>query len=104
MIASYLPGGRLPPQDAWFPPYPFDVYYSFQHYAAALLGRLFGLGPGMTYNLAFCVAVALTLTAAAGAAYAVCRSGRRTALVVAAFALGGTGATIPAHFMTRTPQ
>src|SRR5512133_1602275 len=41
MISSYMPGTRLPPVDAWFPPYPFDVYYSFQHYAAALLGRVF---------------------------------------------------------------
>jgi hypothetical protein len=104
MIASYLPGGRLPPQDAWFPPYPFDVYYSFQHYAAALLGRLFGLGPGLTYNLAFCVAIALTLTAAAAAAWTVCRAWRPTALVTAAFALGGTGATIPTHFMATPPQ
>jgi uncharacterized membrane protein len=99
MIASYLPGTRLPPVDAWFPPYPFDVYYSFQHYAAALLGRVFALSPGLTYNLAFCVAIALTLTAAAAAAHAICRSARRTALVTAAFALGGTGATLPVHFM-----
>lgn len=28
MIVSYMPGTRLPPEDAWFPPYPFDVYYS----------------------------------------------------------------------------
>jgi uncharacterized membrane protein len=104
MISSYLPGSRLPPQDAWFPPYPFDVYYSFQHYAAALLGRLFALGPGLTYNLAFCVAVALTLTAAAACAWTICRSARATALVTAAFALGGTGATIPVHFMTANPQ
>ena len=38
MIASYWPGTRLPPQDAWYPPYPFDIYYSFQQYAASLLG------------------------------------------------------------------
>lgn len=104
MIASYLPGGRLPPTDAWFPPYPFDIYYSFQAYAASLLGRLFALGPGLTYNLAFCVLIALTITAAAAATHTICRSARATALVVAAFALGGTGATIPVHFMTTAPQ
>ena len=43
MIASYWPGTRLPPQDAWYPPYPFDIYYSFQQYAASLLGRAFAL-------------------------------------------------------------
>ena len=56
MIMSYMPGDRLPPTDAWYPPYPFDIYYSFQHYGAALLGRIFGLDPGTTYNLAFAVA------------------------------------------------
>ncbi|HEV7991423.1 MAG TPA: DUF2298 domain-containing protein [Gemmatimonadaceae bacterium] len=104
MISSYLPGSRLPPQDAWFPPYPFDVYYSFQHYAAALLGRIFGLGPGLTYNLAFCIAVSLTITAAAAATYVVCRSVPRTILVTVAFAAGGTGATIAAWLMTPHPQ
>src|SRR5262249_14697072 len=74
MISSYLPGRRLPPQDVLLPPYPFDVYYSFQHYAAALLGRLFGLSPGLTYQLSFCVIVALTILSAAGCAYAISRS------------------------------
>lgn len=100
MIVSYMSGTRLPPVDAWFPPFPFDVYYSFQHYAAALLGRWFDLSPGLTYNVAFCLVIALTITAAAAAAHAVCRSFWRTALVTLAFAVGGTGATIPAYFMT----
>jgi len=104
MIASYLPGHRLPPQDAWFPPFPFDVYYSFQHYAAALLGRIFDLGPGLTYNVAFCVLVSLTITAAAVFAYTTCRSALGTLLVVLAFAAGGTGATLPVHFMQKAPQ
>jgi hypothetical protein len=104
MISSYLPGDRLPPQDAWFPPFPFDVYYSFQHYAAALLGRVFGLGPGLTYNISFCLVMALTITSAAVFAYAVCRRAGRTLLVVVAFAAGGTGATLPVHFMMDQPQ
>ena len=104
IIATYLPGGRLPATDAWFPPYPFDIYYSFQHYAAALLGRLFALSPGLTYNLAFCFLIALALTAAAAGVYRICRSVPGTALVMAAFALGGTGATIPVHFMVPKPE
>ena len=103
MIVSYMPGGRLPPTDAWFPPYPFDIYYSFQQYGAALLGRLFALPAGTAYNLAFALVIALTITAAGAAAYAICRSVRGTCLVVAAFAIGGTGATIPAQFMFQTP-
>lgn len=104
MITSYLPGERLPPLDVWFPPFRFDVYYSFQHYAAALLGRVFDLGPGLTYNIAFCLLIALTITAAAGAVYGICRRIGATALVVFAFAAGGTGATIPVHLMMSEPQ
>ena len=104
MIVSYLPGHRLPAQDAWYPPYPFDIYYSFQHYGAALLGRIFALGPGTAYNLAFSVVIALTITAAGAAAYTMCRSIRGAVLVLAAFVIGGTGATIPAHFMFKAPQ
>ncbi|MDF1503380.1 DUF2298 domain-containing protein [Roseisolibacter sp. H3M3-2] len=104
MIASYLPGTRLPPVDAWFPPFPFDVYYSFQAYAAALLGRVFGMGPGLTYNVAFCVAVALTVTSAAGAARLMARSTRAAVLLTAAFTLGGTGASLPAHAMFARPE
>jgi uncharacterized membrane protein len=101
MIASYWPGTKLPPQDAWYPPYPFDIYYSFQQYAASLLGRVFALPIGTAYNLGFTIVVALTLTAAGAAAYTMCRSVRGTVLVLAAFAIGGTGATIPSHFMFR---
>lgn len=104
MIASYLPGDRLPPVDAWYPPYPFDVYYSFQHYAAALVGRVFDLGPGLTYNVAFCIVIALALTAAAVFAHAVCRTLKGTALVVLALAVGGTGATLPLHLVMTAPQ
>jgi hypothetical protein len=104
MISSYLPGTRLPPVDVWLPPFPFDVYYSFQHYAAALLGRVFDLEPGLTYNIAFCLIVALTMLCAAGCAWEICRSGWKTGLVVVAFAAGGTGATIPVHFMMDAPQ
>jgi uncharacterized membrane protein len=103
MISSYLPGHRLPPPDAWLPPFPFDVYYSFQHYAAALLGRIFNLSPGLTYNLAFCLLVSLTIVAAAVVAHTICKTVRGAALVVLAFAAGGTGATIPAHLMLEGP-
>jgi len=104
MIASYMPGGRLPPQDAWYPPYPFDIYYSFQQYGAALLGRIFALPPGTTYNLAFCIVIALTIAAAGAAAFAICRSVRGTALVLTAFVIGGTGASIPSQFMFKKPE
>ncbi len=100
MIRSYLSGTRLPPVDAWFPPYPFDVYYSLQHYAAALLGRMQGLDGGTAYNLAFCVVVALTITAAGGAAGLFCKNKWHAALLTVVVAIGGTGASQVVHLMS----
>ena len=52
-IANYAQGGTLPPPNLWMAPYVFDCYYAFQHYAAALMARIFDIGPGYAYNLAF---------------------------------------------------
>jgi uncharacterized membrane protein len=90
-ITNYLAGSRLPPVDRWLPPYHFDVYYGFQYYAAALLGRIFGLDAGFTYQLAFCVIVALSVTAAGCAARLLCKRRQWWLLPTAGFLLGGTG-------------
>src|ERR1700722_6783906 len=42
-ISSYYPGETLPAPDAWFSPYRSTQYYSFQHYGAALMGRLLSI-------------------------------------------------------------
>jgi uncharacterized membrane protein len=92
-IVNYLGGDTLPPVDHWFPPYAFDFYYALQHYAAALLARLFDLGPGLTYNLAFALITGLTLALAWELAG---RHGLRLGhrlLLIAALAIGGTGAS-----------
>jgi uncharacterized membrane protein len=57
LIESYMRGTRLPPPDLWLPPFRANWYYSFQHYGASLLGRLIGVGPGVSYHLAFCTLV-----------------------------------------------
>lgn len=44
-ICSYYSGTTIPVVDAWYYPFPSTQYYSFQHYAAALMGRLLVL-PG----------------------------------------------------------
>lgn len=93
-IVNYLSGDRLPPVDHWFPPYAFDFYYALQHYAAALLARLFGLGPGLTYNLAFALLTALTLALVWEFAGRLgLRLGHRV-LLITALAIGGTGASL----------
>ncbi|HEY5079748.1 MAG TPA: DUF2298 domain-containing protein [Opitutaceae bacterium] len=96
-ICSYYTGATIPVPDVWLHPYLSTQYYSFQHYGAALMGRVLALPPGTTYNLALCLLVALCGTAFAGA---VCLVARRTwvrALLVAGFVIGGTGMTGIVH-------
>ena len=90
-VANYMGGGRLPPVDRWLPPFPFEMYYALQHYAAALIGRIFSTLPGTAYNLAFCTIVALVTTAAAATAMLLVRRRLPAILLTAAFLVGGVG-------------
>lgn len=100
-IVNYLDGTTLPPLDHWQPPHAFDYYYGFQHYAAALIGRIFNMSPGETYNFAFAVLGALPLTLVVFAGQKLLRPlqlGRirytgLLALLVAAITFGGNGLT-----------
>jgi uncharacterized membrane protein len=60
-VSNYLAGTKLPPIDYWLPYQRLDYYYTFQHYSAALLGRIFGLGPGASFTLASIILPALVL-------------------------------------------
>jgi len=84
-----LAGAKLPPIDYWLPYQRFNYYYTFQHYSAALLGRLFGLGPGESFTLApaweFLTLVRVRLWA--------------KLLSIAALAIGGTGISPLLHFI-----
>jgi len=104
-ICTYLPGHTLPAPDVWFYPYLSTQYYSFQYYAAALMGRILGMDPGTTYNLGFCTLIGLAGATAVG----ICRetiksipNARKRSgwLVPAAWILGGSGVTGIIHFMT----
>lgn len=92
-IVNYFQGETLPPIDHWFPPYRFDFYYALQHYAAALMGRWFGLGPGLTYNLAFAVLVGLTLGVVWEFHRRVGLGRKEAAFLFAVLVIGGTGAS-----------
>ena len=100
-ISNYLSGSRLPPVDRWLPPFRFDVYYGFQYYSSALLGRLLGLDPGTTYNLSLSFICALTITAAGVVAFLI--SGRKwwSILPVAALTVGSTGGAILVPWMAK---
>jgi hypothetical protein len=103
LVSNYLSGARLPPLDNWLPDQRLAYYYTFQHYAAALLGRIFGLGPGTSFNLAAIILGALVLTLAWEFLTLLrIRFGLKL-LSVAALAIGGTGISPLFHLVTSAP-
>jgi uncharacterized membrane protein len=103
-VANYIHGDRLPPVDRWLPPFAFDMYYSLQHYAAALLGRILQTPPGTAYNLAICVMVAAVVTAAAGTAWLLVRREGPALLLTIALVFGGTGVSPVIRLVMPSPQ
>jgi uncharacterized membrane protein len=103
-IANYLGGGRLPPVDRWLPPFRFEMYYALQHYAAALIGRIFDTAPGMAYNLGFCTIVALVTTAAGATAMLLVRRRLPALLLTASFLVGGVGTAPLIRFLEGSPS
>ena len=63
------------------PPYDHGGYYTFQHYGASLLKRLFSLDIGTAYNMGYTLLNALTIFVGTGAAYVI--SGKRMWAAVA---------------------
>ena len=92
-MANYYSGVTLPPPDHWFAGHRFDFYYAFQHYAAALMGRLFGWQIGFAYNIAFALLMALGLTLAWEFTTRFVANRLHRGLLIVALALGGTGVT-----------
>ncbi|WP_188149829.1 DUF2298 domain-containing protein [Teredinibacter waterburyi] len=111
-ISNYLQGVTLPPLDNWNPPHKFDYYYAFQHYGAALLGRIFQLNPGTSYNLSLALIGALPITLVWFIADKILsvsglRGWRKAApqwLLTLAIVFGGTGLTPLLHAVYKTPS
>jgi hypothetical protein len=80
-VLDFCLGHTLPPVDTWCPPYDHGGYYSFQHYGASLVKRLFMLDIGTGYNMGYNLLNTLTCFVGAGAAYAM--SGKKTWVAVA---------------------
>jgi hypothetical protein len=74
-VLDFCLGSKLPAVDTWCPPYDHGGYYTFQHYGASLLKRLFTLDIGTGYNMGFTLLNTFVMMAGAGAAYYI--SGRR---------------------------
>lgn len=102
-ITSYLSGVTLPPPDLWFPPGKFDFYYAMQHYGAALMSRIFGFSSGLTYNLGFCLLMALPITLAWEYASRFLAQRWKRFVIVAALAIGGTGVSPFMHIISSDP-
>lgn len=102
-ICSYLSGQTLPVPDVWLHPYPSNQYYSFQHYAAALMGRLLGLPPGTVYNLGFCLLIGLGGLTFAGVIWLVCRRLWVRIAVLAGLVIGGSGMSGVIHLVDKNP-
>ncbi len=100
-ICSYYTGEKIPVPDVWFYPYPSTQYYSFQHYAAALMGRVLVIPPGTAYNVGFCLLIALGGAAFSGAVFMAARKSWVRALVIAGFIVGGMGTTLFVHLTDR---
>ncbi len=103
-ISNYYPGDTLPPLDNWNPPQLFDYYYAFQHYAAALLGRVFNLEIGTCYNLAFALIAALPLTLVWSMSGYYIQKKTLRFLLVCTLAFGGTGFSPILYFFNQVPD
>lgn len=98
-ISNYLGGETLPPTDRWNPTQHFDYYYSFQHYAAGLMARIFGLDGGNAYQYAFGLLTALTILAAWVFARSFLEKRWQRWLVLGALIFGGTGLSPMIHLL-----
>ena len=98
-LVSYSAGGRLPAEDVWMKGSKDDSYYILQYYAAGLIHRWMGCGPGLTYQLGYCALVGIGIAATGAGVQAATRSGRAGVLASVCLALGGDGATFadPVH-------
>ncbi|HEY5078569.1 MAG TPA: DUF2298 domain-containing protein [Opitutaceae bacterium] len=97
MIEAYMRGTRLPAPDIWFPPYRLNFYYSFQHYGASLLGRLLGIGPGVSYQLAYCTLVGFITLLCASCVSRLCSWPVGRWVGTLSLLVGGSGAVVAAH-------
>lgn len=90
-IANFFDGPTLPASDHWLAGGVFDFYYALQHYAAALLGRVFNLPVGLSMNLAWAILMGFMVSLGWEIAGNFVKSHALKALLVGALVIGGNG-------------
>jgi uncharacterized membrane protein len=90
-ISNFYDGDTLPAKDRWLAGYVFDFYYAFQHYAAALLGRIFNLPIGLAMNLAWALIMGFLVSLGWEISSYFIRRSVYKVLLVAALVMGGNG-------------
>lgn len=103
LVSNYLAGEQLPPLDHWLPHQRLSYYYTFQHYSAALLGRIFGLEPGTAFNLAAVILGTLVVALAWELLTLLRVRFILKLLSIAALVIGGTGLSPFFHIITSAP-
>jgi uncharacterized membrane protein len=101
LVASYMQGGTLPVTDLWLYPYKLTQYYTFQHYSAALMGRILNLSSGAAYNIGHCLVTGLVMAPAYEYVKTFLEGKWKRALVLAALLLGGSGLCIFMPFLVK---
>ena len=101
-INNYCQGDILPPTDTWLPPFKYEWYYSFQHYAASLIKRLLNIKVGVAYNVTHALLSAMTCVAGAAAAHRI--SGGKTWITLAVPFIIESAATGSSAYIQLTMQ
>jgi hypothetical protein len=96
-IQDYIKGTVLPAPDRWMPPFDADFYYSFQFYAAALMGRWFRLDPSLCYQFGYCITGGLISCAIFTAARRLGTWKPGAWLITTALLIGGCGLGLVIH-------
>lgn len=102
-VCAFMSGKTIPVEDYWYAPLTSTHYYCLQYYAAGLLGRIFHLDPGTTYNVSFATCCAYAFFVSVGVVWALSSRFLIRLLVSLNFILGGTGVTLFLAIFKKTP-
>ncbi len=102
-LQSYSVGDTLPATDRWLPPFNISFYYNFQHYAAALMGRVLRISPEVAFQFGVCVLYGLAACAAGSAARRFSQWRPAGWLMTAFILIGGNGVNVGMQVLKKEP-